>query len=143
MDTPTRITTQHFRQRLEALCLRSGLSGFPKDETDQHILLKSVVLLIGQPGPLGEPVVNERLQRWLLLTGNQGLDHVTLRRALVDAGYLTRSPDGSAYLVEPAGAGWYTFEPEIEQIDVADALAEARAEIERRKQQYLQQKRKD
>jgi hypothetical protein len=131
------ITKDRFLKRIGDLCLKSGLSGFPKDEADQHILLKSVVLVIGPGEALPEKEINEKLQLWNLITRSKGLDHSTLRRRLVDAGYLERSKDGSAYRVRPAGPGKFEFEAAIEQIDLAEALDAARAEIERRKQEYL------
>jgi hypothetical protein len=79
---------------------------------------------------------------WCQLTRIQGIDHGTLRRRLVDAGYLTRSKDGSAYQVLPNGAGKFKFETAIEQIDLARDVKDAREELERRKQFYMEKSRK-
>ena len=46
MNTTQSLSAEQFSKRLVNLCLRSGLGGMPKDETDQHILLKSAVLLV-------------------------------------------------------------------------------------------------
>jgi hypothetical protein len=44
MKDQATINREYFVKRLAILCLKSGLSGFPKDETDRHILLKSAAL---------------------------------------------------------------------------------------------------
>jgi hypothetical protein len=44
MNANQPVTEQLFVKRLTNLCLRSGLTGFPKDDLDQHILLKSAAL---------------------------------------------------------------------------------------------------
>jgi hypothetical protein len=63
------------------------------------------------------------------------LDHVTLRRFLVDEGYVRRDSAGRSY--ELTTTGWpYTFDPSIKVLDL-DALIEgARAARESRKRQY-------
>lgn len=136
------ISKDHFLKRIGDLCLRSGLSGFPKDDRDQHILLKSAVLMIGHSGSLTEQEINEKLRLWCQITLIQGIDHGTLRRRLVDTGYLARSKDGSAYQVCPAGAGKFDFEAAIDQINIGEAIAAAREEIELRKRLYIEKSRK-
>jgi hypothetical protein len=44
MNNDRRITREYFIKRLIDLCLRSGLSGYPTDIIDQHILFKSAAL---------------------------------------------------------------------------------------------------
>ena len=39
MNANQTVTEPLFLKRLTNLCLRSGMTGFPKDELDQHILL--------------------------------------------------------------------------------------------------------
>jgi hypothetical protein len=50
MNNSQPITIEYFIKRLAALCLKSGLPGFPKDEIDQHLLLKSAILMMDQTG---------------------------------------------------------------------------------------------
>lgn len=131
------ITSEQFCQRLANLCLRSGLAGMPKDETDQHILLKSATLLFKSSGPFSEKEINETLQVWLTqVCAIQFFDRVTLRRWLVDTGYLTRSSDGATYQVIGSQPG--RFEPGVDQIDLLKTLQDAREEMERRKQAFLE-----
>jgi hypothetical protein len=131
------VSMEYFLKRLADLCLKSGLAGFPKDEVDQHILLKSAMLTFGE-GVLTESEVNDKLKVWVnQISHIKNIDHVTLRRRLVDTGYLTRSKDGAAYqrAADPRPG---TFEAAIDQIDVPEALRMAREEIERRKREYLE-----
>jgi hypothetical protein len=133
------ITKDRFEKRLAELCLRSGSSGFPKDIFDQHILLKSAVLILGQSGTFSEKEVNEKLEYWVRhISQIKEIDRVTLRRRLVDTGYLVRSKDGSSYQVaQPSPKpGW--FDAAVDQLDVEQVIEAARSEIARRKKEYLE-----
>ena len=143
MNDVRQISKDHFTKRLVDLCLRSGLSGFPKDDVDQHILLKSAVLTFDQSGTYTEQEINAGLQHWINeVTQMKGIDHGTLRRWLIDAGYLTRSKDGSSYQVSPSGNRAYSFDAAIEQVDVAGVIQSGREEIERRKREYMEKSKK-
>lgn len=132
------LNVEQFTRRLAELCLRSNLFAFPKKELDQHILLKSAVLIIGDPGVLSEKAVTEKLDIWTTdVCQIQGFDRVTMRRYLVDAGYLTRSRDGATYQVAQPDPGTKIFAPEVDQLDILQALADARTEIARRKQEFI------
>ena len=133
------ITKTYFIKRLGDLCLRSGASGFPKDLKDQHILLKSTILLFGEKGSYSEQEINQKLEDWVRnISRIKDLDRVTLRRRLVDTGYLIRSADGSKYQVAQPGPKSEWFDPEIDQLDVAQVIENAREEIAHRKREYLQ-----
>ncbi len=139
MTTPNPVTKEYFSKRLADLCLKSGLLDLPKDLTDRHILLKSAILMVGQPGSnLSEKEVNVKLELWFLEVGQiQYLDPVTIRRSLVDAGYLTRSKDGSAYQVSKPGPAMVLFDPSVDQLDIVEVITAAREELARRKKEYL------
>ena len=139
MNNLQKITSEQFTKRLVNLCLRSGLAGMPKDETDQHILLKSAILLVPASGQLTEKEVNEKLQVWLTqVCVIKNYDRVTLRRRLVDSGYLTRNSDGSGYQVAEPGQRPDLFEASVDQIDILETIRAAREEMERRKQAYME-----
>jgi hypothetical protein len=132
------ITTEQYTRRLVNLCLR-GLAGIPKDQSDQHILMKSAAMSINVTGPLTEKELTNRLQNWLtVVKAGNDLDRVSLRRWLVDNGYLTRDSLGTQYEVAQPGPHAALFEPDIEQLDTAAILQAAREEMERKKQAYLQ-----
>jgi hypothetical protein len=137
------ITREYFIKRLTDLCLRSGLSGFPTDVTAQHILLKSAVITFGNGNGFTEQAVNEKLKLWIQeIVHLKSMDHSTLRRMLVDAGYFTRNKDGSSYQVVSAAPQPGFFEDSVDQIDIAAVLQNAREEIARRKKEYLEKQAK-
>ena len=135
------ITKEIFIKRLGDLCLRSGLSGLPKDEKDQHILLKSAVLLLGQPREFTEKEINAGLDTWVKdVSQIKTLDRVTMRRRLVDTGYLTRSPDGSRYQITRPSPRADLFDPAIDELDILQVIVDAREEIARRKREHTQKR---
>jgi hypothetical protein len=134
----TIITKEFFIKRLSDLCARSGMEAFPKDEQDQHILLKSIVLELGDKEAFAEVEINERIKYWLLaISRMKKVDHSTLRRWLVDAGYLMRTPNGSRYEIARTGPSQERFAPEVEEVNVTAVVEAAREEIARRKREYL------
>jgi hypothetical protein len=138
MQTNTPITREYFIKRLTELCLKSALTGFPKDDLDHHIILKSAVLMMGSPVELTEKAVNEKLELWVMNVGHiKFMDHVTLRRRLVDMGYLTRKTDGSIYQIAQPGPRPEYFDRDIDQLDILAEVAAAREEIARKKREYL------
>lgn len=132
------ITAEYFKKRLIDLCLRSGLSGFPKHKLDQQILLKSAALNLGKSNDLTENEVNEKLKYWIKhISQIDNFDHVTLRRWLVDTGYLTRSKDGSCYQTSWSEAQQQIFDDEVNELNIKEVIKTGREEIERKKQEYL------
>ena len=143
MSDKNPMTKEYFARRLAELCLKSGLAGFPRDEADRHILLKSAMLVIGQTGAMTEGEVNEKLGLWVLQVGQMlSLDRVTVRRTLVDTGYLIRTKDGSSYHVANPGPRPDLFAPEVDQLDIPAVIQAGREEIERRKREYLEKAKK-
>lgn len=136
------ITREYFMKRMTELCLKSGLAGFPKDETSLHILLKSAILMMGQPDQLTEKDVNAKLEVWVKeVAQSEHVDRVSLRRELVDRGYLSRSADGSTYQILHPGPHPELFDEAIEQLDISKEVEMARAEMARRKREYLEKSR--
>jgi hypothetical protein len=134
------VTKDQFTKRLADLCLKSGLLDLPKDLADQHILLKSAILMVGQPGTsLSEKEINAKLELWILEVCNiQNVDHITMRRRLVDTGYLTRSKDGATYLVSQPGLRTVLFDEAVDHLDIPQVIVSARDEMARRKKEYLE-----
>lgn len=138
MDNQPTITQEYFVKRLIKLCLKSGLSGFPKDEVDRQILLKSAALTFNPTVVYVEKQVNQTLDAWIEGTGQSGkMDHGTVRRYLVDAGYLVREKDGSSYQVSSGQRG-DLFATSVDQVDPLQAITSAREEIAARKRAYLE-----
>lgn len=133
-----RITRKQFEKEIVKLLLRGDLADLPKKLQSQQVLLKSVLLHLGPVAAMSEQALNERLAEWPAAVGaERAPDHATLRRGLVDHGFLLRSSDGTTYEDNPDGPRLAQFEPAVDEVDVPALLAAARAEAERRKQAYL------
>jgi hypothetical protein len=138
MNDPQLISPEQFSKRLVELCLRSNLAGIPKKDLDQHILLKSAVLLLDSAQSLSEKEISARLEVWVHeVCPIQNFDRVSLRRWLIDTGYVTRTRDGAVYQVAQPGPGAHLFAAEIDRLDIPQVIAAAREEIVRRKQEFM------
>ena len=137
MDGHDVLTVAFFTKRLGDICLRSGLSGLPRDEVARHVLFTSMVSTLPVEAPLDQPAIDARLASWVETSGLADLDHVTLRRYLVDAGYLSRRADGSEYRVVADPPGRPRCEAGVAAIDLATVLQARREEVARRKAEYL------
>jgi hypothetical protein len=129
------LTVKQFEERMAELCLRSGTVGLPRKLLARHILLKSVVLTLDRHKDYTEQQIGDRLAYWLVdICRAIDLDHVTLRRLLVDSGYLERNDDGSRYRVaDPVGAEGM-FAPEVDGVDVYESIGRAlKRDAERKK----------
>lgn len=134
MDT---ITVPYFKKRFVSLIL--GARNLPKKQADMNILLLSAVLKLDPERAYAESELNEELQKWSAAFGeNFGLDHVTLRRYLVDGKLLERDPAGDRYSV--GGNPPFSFEPTIRELDLEDVVMKEIEAQEIRKQQYLKKK---
>lgn len=130
------ISVDEFKQRFAALTLAGG--GIPKRLEDRQVMAASVVSRI-EPGR----VYNEReiglvLVRWCNLFGWRfAVDHVDLRRMVVDMGLVKRNASGSQYeLIEENNATLY--DPAIRGLDLEQIVEEAKEERERRRREFLQ-----
>jgi hypothetical protein len=138
-----KISSTEFKDRLALLCLVRGGRGFPRKPRDQHILFKSITLMLEPQRTYTESEVNENLTQWLRLVGQAiELDHVSLRRYLVDAGYLTRNAAGQSYRVnldQTIGL----FEVGVEEINPMTVVEQAARQTEERKRTYLEKTERD
>jgi hypothetical protein len=130
-----------FKKRLLDLCLKGGGAGLPRKEADKHILLKSVALTLKVDTEYSESEFNEKLQIWLNLVGEKvDVDHVALRRELVDAQYVIREQDGSKYRLNLSRVPAGMFDPEIDEFDPEQIIVEGKELIEKKKQEYMRRK---
>ena len=135
-----KITADEFRQRLEALLLSPGGRGLPRKRRDWDILFKSIALALESGRDYSEKEVNQVVVEWLAGIGQAiEIDYVTLRRHLVDAGYLVRDLAGTSYRVGLEAMA-ELFEPATDAVDPAAVVEEARSRKEQRKRQYLESK---
>lgn len=130
----TAITASEFERRVTLLSLSGFGPGLPRKRRDRHIFLKSVTLVLGHGHSYNEASINEALLSWLGAMGpGARMDHVSLRRYLIDEGYVTRDPAGRVYDVRPSEAAHSLFEPEVDGVDPLEIVRVARAEQEERR----------
>ena len=133
-----KITADEFKQRLEALLLSSGGRGLPRKRRDWDILFKSITLALEAGRDYSEKEVNQVVGEWLDGIGQAiEIDYVTLRRHLVDTGYLIRDLAGTSYRVSLEAMA-ELFEPAADKVDPATVVEEARSRREQRKRQHLE-----
>ena len=109
----------------------------PRRRRDQHILLKSVVLTLDPGGLYSEKELNARLKWWLANVGQElQVDHVSIRRYLVDEGYVIRDPAGMTY--RPAKeAHSDLFDSAVDRLSPEAVIREAVGEQQNRKRDFL------
>ena len=126
----------HFKERFLAIVL--GSADLPKKALDRHILFFSATLSLEPGRAYAEKEIDDHLHVWALRFGrNLHLDHVSLRRYLVDHRYLSRDTSGRSYRLTP-GDAYYSFEPSVRSIDLEALVQEEVAARDRKRQQYLQ-----
>ena len=127
------IALEEFVERLCKLGADRGPRGFPRKRRDREILMKSVVLGLDGAREYREREINERLIAWSREVAPAiQVDHVTLRRLLVDYGHLERTADGSRYRVG-FPPGMVAFDLEIFDLDLRATVAAYREETTKRK----------
>ncbi len=132
----THITEAQFRERFVSLYFAG--QDLPKKPLDRQIILISTILGLEPSRTYSEKELNAELQKWVLLFGQRySVDHVTLRRYLIDERYLVRDNAGNAYQLAAREGMPYTFDATLHHLDLAALIAEAQAARELKKQQYL------
>jgi hypothetical protein len=140
MNPMTKITSEEFENRLAAQCLNRGGRGLPRKERDKHVLYKSILLTIEPDRDYPEKELNEALKKWLHEVGKAiEIDHVTLRRHLIDEGYLSRDQAGTAYRVQTEHMA-DLFEPETNSIDPAAVIAMAEEIRDQKRREFQNRK---
>jgi hypothetical protein len=133
IDTPT------FSKRLADLCTRPR-SRLPRKRRDLHILLKSIALFLDARTVYGEAEVNAAISDWLRSVAPQlRVDHVHLRRSLIDDAYLLRTTNGASYTIGPGpSTDAIHFASEIDDVRPLDVIAQRHAAIAQDRAAYLQ-----
>jgi len=131
------ITKSQFVGRFVSLVL--GGRDLPKKRLDRQILFISSILKIDPKRQYSERELNDVLRTWTTRFGaNFGLDHVTLRRFLIDEKYIKRDIAGMSYELNTTDLP-YTFDQSIESVDLEELINEARRGREKRKQLYMKE----
>jgi hypothetical protein len=126
------ITESQFKSLFSSLVKGGG--SLPKKTEDQYILFLSAILALEPLRQYSEAELNESLKPWSTNFGKSfGLDHVTLRRYLIDGKLIARDQAGGAYALNTDEMP-ITFDISIAEIDVKMLIEDARREREERKQ---------
>src|SRR5262249_1500374 len=111
----------------------------PRRQRDKHIIFKSVSFFFVPGRSYAETEVNSIIDSWREQVGRTcNIDRVTLRRSLIDEGYLTRSNDGSVYTRSIDGGPHGMFEREVDSVDPAATILDAVRDIEERRRKFEQ-----
>lgn len=78
--------------------ITGGLHRIPRKQADRLVVLAVSVQALRRRIPYTEPELNEELAHWLQSV-HAAVDHVTLRRYLVDLGFLKRDRAGNRYFL--------------------------------------------
>ena len=112
--------------------LRPGrLQGFPSHPHRLDTVLAVAAGGLVRRHPYAEEEANELLIDWLASVRAR-IDHVTLRRRMVDCGFLKRTRDGSRYLLNYGRVAGVLGDP-APRIDAGEILASVLAERASRK----------
>jgi hypothetical protein len=119
---------------LKRLLANGPLTAVPKRPSDQQLLVALAAAQFAPDRTYREAEVNETLRQWLLtFCDPHGIDHVTLRRMLVDSRLLSRTKSGSTYRLDEASLG---EAQSMSALDPARILAEIRGERASRKSSH-------
>ena len=119
---------------LKRMLSNGPLAGVPKRPSDQELLLALAAARFDPAKIYTEAEINEILKGWLgTFCDPAGIDHVTLRRMLVDSRRIERTRSGSTYRVNPDQPA---IRVEGEPLDPAHVLAEIATERAARKRQH-------
>ena len=122
------VGADEFSRRLVKLCLDSGGGGLPRRARDRGIVLKAATLGFEAGRTYTEREVNGVLAAWLRDVGAAlESDHVSIRRELVDEGFMERDSGGAWYRLGPAARARTRFAPEIDAIAPERLIRDARA----------------
>lgn len=128
------ITLDEFVDRLCRLGADGRSRGFPRNTRDREILMQSVVMELDSERSYSEKEINAKLKRWSReVAPSIEIDHVTLRRLLVDYQRLDRTVGGAEYRVGfPART--VAFELEVYDLDLRATVAAYRERVESERQ---------
>ena len=119
---------------LRRMLSNGPLTGVPRRREDEELLLRLAAARFEPGREYREPEVNELLESWLAtFCEPYGIDHVTLRRGLVDARLLRRDTAGTIYRVDPDRVAALREEAEAagEPAEVMEKIRAERAERKR------------
>lgn len=122
------------RRALTRLLANGPLTNVPKRLSDQRLLVALAAAQFEPQRTYREEEVNEVLRAWMeTFCDPYAIDHVTLRRLLVDARLMSRTTSGSSYRIDAEKVAL-----PAETVEPAAVLAEIRSQRESRKRRAMQ-----
>lgn len=124
-------TETEVRATLRRMLANGPLTALPRRPHDLEVLLTLAAARFEPQRAYSEAQVNDLLQAWLEpFSSPFGVDHVTVRRCLVDSRLLVRDKAGSTYKLARS------IEEAARAVEPARIMAEARLEREKRKRAH-------
>lgn len=129
------ISRESFEAKFPHLVLGRYL--VPKKRHERRMLLLSTVCDLDADRSYSEAEINGHLKSWIERFGmDLSVDHVTLRRYLVDEAILDRDPSGSQYSLSHEDR-YFTYDRSIRSVDLDSLVSQARSALASRKSAYL------
>ena len=128
------ITAEHYAKRYVLWCGRGqSYDQLPRRQRDRWILLHAISRQFSADDVLSEKEVNQRIQDWLLGPGStMHVDRVSIRRELIDGGFLQRDPAGKEYRRASGYERVFGFEPDVEKLDLPELVKKEKSRIRER-----------
>lgn len=133
-----KIAQDEFEKRVIDLLVRSSMYELPSKRRDLIIILRTVASQF-KDGNLTEKETNKVIKDFISKIPRLKVDHVKIRRALIDEGFLKRTPSGSVYTINKDYDVFKLFSEDISNLDCLALISNARKEIEERKKKYTQE----
>ena len=117
---------------LRRLLANGPLDAVPRRPADQDLIVRLAAATLEEGREYTERDLNGHLKQWLAtFVEPYGIDHVTLRRMLVDSRLLTRTTSGSLYVLD---ASRMDEVEDLRGMRPVEVLEDVRREREARKQ---------
>ena len=127
------INKEQARKVLSRLFNGGAIRRIPKNRQDAKVFLALAASSFDPQVGYSEPEVNEHLLDWMdSITRPASIDHVTVRRYLVDFHFLLRDNKGTLYRTNQSAINM-VIEPEARSIHPRYVLEEVTLEREQRK----------
>ena len=122
------VTREEAESVLRRLLANGKLTLLPKRPRDQEIVAALAAARFEPGAACGEAQVNGMLAAWLeTISEPMGIDHVTMRRMLVDLRLLLRTTTGSSYALADDAVAWLRPLATIGPAAILAAIADERS----------------
>ncbi len=132
------ISKEEFEKKVKNLLIRSNLYELPTKRKDLLVILRMIISMFKE-GNYTEKQINEIIKEFISKVPEIKVDHVKIRRALVDEEFLIRTPSGSTYTANKNCESLKKFSNSIDNLDCLSIINKARKEKEERRKKYTQQ----